>query len=82
MSKDLSAIRKALKGGLGTDQQARKLAKEAAAVLDPKAAATARKLEGAFRSIPIADQLRGDSKAARKSAIDLLDEAEDDSVGR
>ena len=49
MAKDLSAIRKALKSGLGTDQQARKLAKEAAAVLDPKAAATAKKLEGAFR---------------------------------
>jgi hypothetical protein len=79
MAKDLSGIRKALKSGLETDQQARKLAKEAAAVLDPKAAATAKKLEGAFRSFPMADCLRGDSKAARKSALDLLDDAEDDS---
>ena len=80
MAKGLSGIRKALKSRLETDQQARKLAKEAAAVLDPKAAAAAKKLEGAFRSIPMADRLRGDSKAARKTALDLLDDAEDDSA--
>lgn len=76
MAKDLSTIRKALKGDVYTDLQARKLAKEAAASLNPTAAATEKKLKEAFRLIPLAEQLRGESKAARKSALDLLDDAE------
>ncbi|UDL89555.1 hypothetical protein LGH82_31640 [Mesorhizobium sp. PAMC28654] len=48
----------------------------AAAALNPEATATGEKLEEAFRLIPIADQLRGESKAARASAIELLDQAE------
>jgi len=75
MRKELSDIRKALKSGVRTELQASKLAKEAAAALNPKAKATGEKLEEAFRLIPIADRLRGESAAARESAIELLDQA-------
>ena len=75
MRKELSDIRQALKSGVRTELQASKLAKVAAAALHPKATATGEKLEEAFRLIPIADQLRGESAAARESAIELLDQA-------
>lgn len=80
MSKELSDIRKALKNDVRTQQQARKLAKVAAAALNPKATATGEKLEEAFRLIPIADQLRGESTAAREFAIEVLDQAEREST--
>ena len=76
MRKELSDIRKALKSGVRTELQASKLAKVAAAALNPKATATGEKLAEAFRLIPIADQLRGESAAARESAIEVLDQAE------
>jgi hypothetical protein len=76
MRKELSDIRKALKNDVRTELQASKLAKVAAAAINPKATATGERLEEAFRLIPIADQLRGESTAARQSAIELLDQAE------
>ena len=75
MRKELSGIRKALKSDVRTEMQARKLAKVAAAALNPEAMATGEKLDEAFRLIPVADRFRGESAAARQSAIDLLDEA-------
>lgn len=75
MRKELSDIRKSLKNDVRTEMQARKLAKVAAAAINPKATATGEKLEEAFRLVPVADQLRGESAAARQSAIELLAEA-------
>ncbi|WP_192183238.1 hypothetical protein [Mesorhizobium amorphae] len=69
-----------MKDDVGTDLQARKLAKEAAVSLHPHAAATERKLQQAFRLIPVAKRLRGESEAARNAALDLLDEVENDSA--
>ena len=82
MRKELSDIRKALKNDVRTEMQARKLAKVAAAALNPEATATGEKLDEAFRLIPVADQLRGESAAARQSAIELLDEAAKEAASR
>ena len=79
MAKQLSNVRRVLKDNVETDLQARKLAKEAAASLHPQAAATEQKLLEAFRLIPVAKRLRGESEAARHAALDVLDEAEKDS---
>ena len=79
MAKQLSKIRRALKDNVETDLQARKLAKEAAASLNPHAAATEQKLQQAFRLSPVAKRLRGESEVARNAALDLLDEVENDS---
>lgn len=80
MAKRLSNIRKILKDSVETDLQATKLAKEAAATLHPQAVATEQKLLEAFRLIPVAKRLRGESEAARNAALDLLDQAENDSA--
>ncbi|UVK37934.1 hypothetical protein LHFGNBLO_005046 [Mesorhizobium sp. AR10] len=76
MARKLSDVRDALNSDMETDQQARKLARVAAAHVAPKAMEMEKKLEDAFRRIPQADRLRGESKAARKSARDLLDAVE------
>jgi len=76
----LSKVRKALKSSIASDLQARKLAKEALVSLHPQAAATEQRLLETSRLIPAAQQLRGESEAARNAALDLLEEAESQST--
>jgi hypothetical protein len=78
----LSAVRAQLKDGISTRQQARKLARFAAAALNPDADETRERLERSFGEIPIAEQLRGESAAARDHAVKTLDQAEDRSKKR
>jgi len=74
MDDRLGEIKRRLKSGVQNQNQARILAREAAALLNPEATETRHSLEEAFGQIPIADQFRGESKAARKSAINALEE--------
>ena len=71
----LSDVRARLKEGVSSQQQARKLARVAAAALDPEAEMRER-LERSFGEIPIAEQFRGESAAARDNAVKTLDSAE------
>jgi len=48
--------------------------------LHPQAAATEQRLLETSRLIPAAQQLRGESEAARNAALDLLEEAESQST--
>jgi len=72
----LSDVRRALKTGVDTELQARQLARTAATTLDPEAEETRERLQQAFADIPVAEQFRGESAAARRSALQALDEAE------
>lgn len=76
MSRKLDAVRRALKDGVATDLEARRLAKTALSELNPQAFALEEKLTHAFRQIPVADQLRGDSERARDTALEILIDAE------
>lgn len=75
MKDKLSKVRDQLKNDVHSELQAKRLAHEATAALSPDATAAADSLAEAFRAIPIADRLRGDSEAARQSALDALDDA-------
>ena len=72
----LSDVRARLKEGVSTQQQARKLARVAAVALDPEADEMRERLERSFGEIPIAEQFRGESAAARDNAVKTLDNAE------
>jgi hypothetical protein len=72
----LSDVRATLKDGVRSQQQARKLARVAAAALNPDADEMRERLERSFGEIPIAEQFRGESAAARDHAVKMLDEAE------
>jgi hypothetical protein len=74
MDDKLSDIKRRLKSGVRNQTQARNLAREASALLNPEATETRNNLEEAFGQIPIADQFRGESTAARKSAIEKLED--------
>lgn len=76
MADKLSDVRRALKTGVETALQARQLARTAVTTLDPDAEKTREQLQQAFAEIPIAEQLRGESAAARKSALKALADAE------
>ena len=78
----LSDVRAKLKSEVRTQQQARKLARLAAAALDPDAEEMRERLERSFGEIPIADQFRGESAAARDNAVKVLDEEQDRSKKR
>ena len=73
MNDRLGDIKRRLKSGVRNQTQARNLAREASALLNPEATETHNSLEEAFGQIPIADQFRGESTAARKSAIETLE---------
>ena len=75
MADKLSDIKRQLKSksGVRNQSQARSLAREAAARLNPEASETRERLDEAFGQIPIADQFRGESDAARQSAIEALE---------
>lgn len=75
MRDKIDDIRKTLKSHVGTEWQAKKLAQVAAAALAPEAMKMERRLVDAFRAIPKAGQLRGESEAARQAALDALEEA-------
>ena len=72
----LSDVRATLKDGIRSQQQARKLARVAAAALNPDADEIRERLERSFGEIPIAEQFRGESAAARDNAVKTLDSAE------
>ena len=74
MDDKLGDIKRRLRSGVGNQAQARNLAREASALLNPEATETRQSLEEAFGQIPIADQFRGESAAARKSAIETLED--------
>jgi hypothetical protein len=74
MKDKLSKVKDQLRTGVHSELQAKHLAHEATAALSPDAMAAADALAEAFRAIPIADRLRGESEAARQSAINALDE--------
>ena len=76
MADKLGDIRRQLKSGVRSQQEARNLAREAAARLNPDAVETRERLDEAFGQIPIADQFRGESEAARQAAIEALDKLE------
>lgn len=71
-------IRKTLKTEITTELQAKKLAQVAAAAIAPEAMKMERRLEDAFRAIPKAVQLRGESDTARQAALDALESALDE----
>ena len=74
MSDRFKDIKRALKSGVRNQLQARNLAREASTRLDPDAAEVRDRLDEAFGQIPIADQFRGESDAARHAAIETLEE--------
>ena len=74
MDDRLGDIKRRLKSGVRNQTQARNLAREATALLNPEAVETRQSLEEAFGQIPIADQFRGESAEARKSAIETLED--------
>lgn len=74
MAGKLDDIKRQLKSGVRNRAQARNLAREAAAMLNPEAEETRDRLDEAFGQIPIADQFRGESRAARKAAIEALED--------
>ena len=76
MDDKLNDIKRQLKSGVHNQAEARKLARQAAARLNPDATETRDRLDEAFGQIPIADQFRGESKAARQAAIEALDALE------
>ena len=76
MADKLNDIKRQLKSGVRNQAEARSLARQAAARLDPDATETRDRLDEAFGQIPIADQFRGESKAARQAAIEALDKLE------
>ena len=76
MADKLNDIKRQLKSGVRNQAEARSLARQAAARLNPDAAETRDRLDEAFGQIPIADQFRGESKAARQAAIEALDKLE------
>ena len=78
----LSDVRARLKEGVSSQQQARKLARVAAVALDPEADEMRERLERSFGEIPIAEQFRGESAAARDNAVKTLDDAENFSKKR
>ena len=67
-------IKRRLKSGVRSRHEAKKLAAEASALLNPEASEARRSLDDAFGQIPIAEQFRGESAAARQSAIEALEE--------
>ena len=69
-------LRKSIKTQSLTREQSRKLAKQAARLAAPDAAELEENLTEAFGAIHIADELRGESSAARAEALELVDKAE------
>ena len=77
MADELNDIKRQLKSGVRNQAEARSLARQAADQAEnPDAAETRDRLDEAFGQIPIADQFRGESKAARQAAIEALDKLE------
>jgi hypothetical protein len=74
MADRFNDIKRTLKSGVRSQNQARTLARQASARLDPEATDTRERLDEAFRQIPIADQFRGESDGARQAAIDALED--------
>lgn len=75
MTDKIDDIRKKLESGVSTDSQAKILAQAAAAAIAPEAMKMQRRLDEAFRAIPQADGLRGESEQARQTAIAALESA-------
>lgn len=69
-------LRKSIKTQSLTREQSRKLAKQAARMVAPDTAKLEENLTEAFGAIPIADEFRGESSAARAEALELVDKAE------
>jgi hypothetical protein len=75
MTDKLVDLRKLIRGeGPKTAEQARKLARTALGAAAPEAMRLAEKLTDALEAIPIAEKLRGESEAARQSALDAVDD--------
>ena len=77
MTDKLSDLRKTIRAkGPATASQARKLARIALGDAAPEATRLEKKLSDALEAIPMAEQFRGESAAARQTALETVDEVE------